>query len=627
MIQHPPRARYVLEGRVATMSERGVINDGAVYIDGGTIEHVRQRTAKLPDDKYRGATRIRTGGTIFPGFIELHNHLAYNAMPLWEVPTRYTNNGQWRGTEPYTRRITKPSQVLGQSNGAAQALVRYTECRALLGGTTCSQGLTLANAGGVTKLYAGLLRNPEAPDDDRLPPAGTNIANPETGGALAYLETLAGHSCYLQHLSEGTDTTARGWFERLKIEEERWAVNDRLCAIHCTALHADDFRRLARGGATMVWSPLSNYLLYGDTADIGSAKEAELPISLGSDWAPSGSKNLLGEIKVAWLASREHGGVFEPRELVEMITTNPARALKWESLLGSIEPGKLADLVVVDGQSDDAYLSLIHARESTITLVLIGGVPRVGQSRLMGRFWDEPLQGADWLDELHIGDASRRLFFEQADDVLEGLQLSTALETLRGAMARLPELAVDVDSAVAGAVAGVDGPGSFAGGVAVNGDTFRVVPDFEAEDDALARRHARRRGSRRAVLVLGHRAADPRSAHGRRRRPASAGAAAGPQPAGVRQARAARPLRHRAPSARLRVVPGGRRSRPATPRHDDRSGQRPRLLRTAHAGGPQADRRSGDRAAHRRLRAPAPEAGDACRRSGAAAAPLAPEPR
>ena len=118
MIQHPPRARYVLEGRVATMSERGVINDGAVYIDGGTIEHLRQRTAKLPDDKYRGATRIRTGGTIFPGFIELHNHLSYNAMPLWEVPTQLQNNGQWRGTEPYTRRITKPSQVLGQSNAA-----------------------------------------------------------------------------------------------------------------------------------------------------------------------------------------------------------------------------------------------------------------------------------------------------------------------------------------------------------------------------------------------------------------------------------------------------------------------------------------------------------------------------
>ena len=61
-------------------------------------------------------------------------------MPLWDVPKPYTNNGQWRGIEPYTRRITKPSQVLGQTDGVAQALVRYTEGRALLGGTTCSQG-------------------------------------------------------------------------------------------------------------------------------------------------------------------------------------------------------------------------------------------------------------------------------------------------------------------------------------------------------------------------------------------------------------------------------------------------------------------------------------------------------
>ena len=185
VVVHPPSARYVLEGRVVPMGGRRAVTDGAVYVDEGVIEHVRPRSAQLPDAKYRGATRIRTGGSIYPGFIELHNHLAYNVMPLWDVPTRYTNNGQWRGTEPYTRRITKPSQVLGQVDGVAQALVRVTEGRALFGGTTCSQGLTLANAGGVTKLYAGLLRNPEAPDDPRLPKAGTNIANPDTGGAAA----------------------------------------------------------------------------------------------------------------------------------------------------------------------------------------------------------------------------------------------------------------------------------------------------------------------------------------------------------------------------------------------------------------------------------------------------------
>ena len=51
----------------------------------------------------------------------------------------------------------------------------------------------------------------------------------------------------------------------------------------------------------MVWSPMSNLLLYGGTADIAAALAAGVRIGIGSDWSPSGSKNLLGELKVAWL--------------------------------------------------------------------------------------------------------------------------------------------------------------------------------------------------------------------------------------------------------------------------------------------------------------------------------------
>jgi 5-methylthioadenosine/S-adenosylhomocysteine deaminase len=343
--------------------------------------------------------------------------------------------------------------------------------------------VTLASANGITKLYTGLLRNPERPDDDRLPAAQANIANPDTGGASAYLQKLAGSKSYLQHLSEGTDATAREWFQRLQIDETTWAVNDVLCGIHCTALNLDDFRILAERGATMVWSPLSNYLLYGDTADIAAAKESGIAISLGSDWAPSGSKNVLGELKVASLASRQRGDVFTPRELVQMITVNPARSLKWDSLLGSIEPGKLADLVVVAGLSGNPYELLLRARESSVTLVVIGGVPRVGQPQLMRRFWDVSLHDADWIDDIRVGSTRRQLFVEAPDDLLDGLKLSAATDTLRDAMARLPELARDVDRALEGDGAGIGG------GLALGGETFRVVPDFEDEDAHFAAMH------------------------------------------------------------------------------------------------------------------------------------------
>lgn len=483
-----PISTYALNGRIVTMGPDGVIDDGTIYVHQGMIEAVRPARVQPPDTKYADAPLISTGDTLYPGLIELHNHLSYNAMPLWDVPQKYSNNGQWRGTERYTRDITKPSQVLGQTPGVAQALVRYAESRALLGGVTTSQGITLASAGGLTKYYDGLVRNVESPTDPRLPGAGTKIANPSTGGARSYLDNnLTDNTCYLQHLAEGIDQTARGWFLRLQIDDEEWAVNDVLCGIHCTALDRADFEVLARGGASIVWSPLSNYLLYGETTDIASAKAAGVLVSLGCDWAPSGSKNLLGELKVARLASRHAGDVFTNTELVAMVTINPARAVKWDHLLGSLEAGRLADVVAVNGRSGDPYEQLIEARETSLTMVLIGGVPRAGQYRLMRRFWPgEEIGSLAGVDRYEIDRSVRYLYVSHEGDILEGLTLTDAIGTLADGMHNLPQLAVEVDNAV-GSVMGADGSLNIAGGIeSDDGERWRVVPDFEADDVAMA---------------------------------------------------------------------------------------------------------------------------------------------
>lgn len=463
---------YVLEGRVVTMGASGVIDRGRVCVRGHTIEAVTAASAPIPAG-FAGAPRIATGGTVYPGLIELHNHLAYNAMPLWDVPQRYTNNGQWRGpaNPDYRRRITKPSQVLGQTPGVLQALVRYAECRAMLGGVTSTQGVTLANAMGVTRHFRGLVRNVEQPIDKALPAAGTNIANPEPGGARAYLTKLGTQrGCYLQHLSEGTDATARSWFTNLRIDDGTWAITDRLCGIHATALTADQLGVLAAGGGSMVWSPTSNYLLYGATADIAAAKAAGLRIALGSDWAPSGTKNLLGELKVAWLAAVHHGDggppLFDAEELARMVTVHPAAILRWQDHLGTVEPGRRADLIVLAGRTGDPYRKLVEARETSVVLVVIDGVPRAARPALMGAF------GLDG-ERFPVGGSVRVLHLHDPDsDPLDtGLTLTRAVAVLRDAMARLPELAATLDSAFAL-------PGADDG----TGQHWRIVPDFDAED-------------------------------------------------------------------------------------------------------------------------------------------------
>ena len=476
---------YVLEGRVVTMGSQGVINEGAIYIRSGQIEAVMAEDAP-PPAAFTDATRIKTGGTIYPGLIELHNHLSYNALPLWNVPRKYLHSGHWQGKDEYKVAVTKPAMVLANTAGNAEALVRFVECRCLLGGVTSSQGITLQANAGVRRLYKGLVRNVEAPTVDGLQAAKARIGAPDKD-LDAYLRKLKdAPKCYLQHLSEGINdgryNTALKQFTNLQRDDGSWALFDSFCGIHSTALETEHFEVMAQHEGSIVWSPLSNYLLYGETTDVKAAKAAGVPIALGCDWAPSGSKNLLGELKVADIVSDELGGLFSARELCEMVTTTPAAILGWDDRLGRIEKGKLADLVVVDDFTDDPYEKLVSARETSLTLVVINGIPRVGQTRLMGKF----ITGGE---KVRVGRSTRILDLttEIADADLGGLTLWGARQRLADTLENLPDRAQDLDDAVAaGWVPGVS--------VAASGvDTallpssweeppLRVVLEFEEED-------------------------------------------------------------------------------------------------------------------------------------------------
>jgi hypothetical protein len=263
------------------------------------------------------------------------------------------------------------------------AVVRYVEAKCLLGGVTTSQGIALFSNAGTARYYQGIVRNVEQTSEDVLPEALTRVADVEAKSITSFHARLKKASCLLLHLAEGLDTTARKHFLSLQAPDGTWAIERSLAGIHCAALEAGDFKRLADKGASMVWSPLSNLLLYGGTADIGAARKAKLNICLGSDWAPTGSKNLLGELKVASIWAGEKGIDLSPEGIVEMATINPARTLQWDKQLGSLEQGKKADLVVVDGIRGEPHDALVHATEADIRLVVINGVPRHGEKAVM----------------------------------------------------------------------------------------------------------------------------------------------------------------------------------------------------------------------------------------------------
>ncbi|HEY3087977.1 MAG TPA: amidohydrolase family protein [Jatrophihabitantaceae bacterium] len=413
-----------------------VVDDGVIYARNGSITDILPSGAPIPPG-YENVRRISTRGTIFPGLVELHNHLPYDVLSLWSVPRLFRNRDQWSGpsTPDYHRLVSGPMAALGRDADVVPAVVRYVEVRSLLGGTTTSQGVALASRPGIVTHFRGLVRNVESTGDPQLPPAATHIADVDATDADHFLARISGRQKLILHLAEGTDTKSRDHFQALHLSSGAWAITPNLIGIHCVPLDRNDFDVFASHGGSMVWSPLSNLLLYGKTANVGAAAAAGVPIALGSDWAPSGSKNLLGELKVARLAAPGAGADVAARDLVAMATTTPARMLGWDERLGSLEPGKRADVIVVDGITGDPYEALVDATEGAITLVVINGVPRSGTKALMSGL------GLGDGEQIEVAGRSRVLNLVQsgADPAVEALSVAEAIDRLEHALAALPE--------------------------------------------------------------------------------------------------------------------------------------------------------------------------------------------
>jgi cytosine/adenosine deaminase-related metal-dependent hydrolase len=428
--------KYALEGKVVTMDDNyNVLNRGVVYIDKGQIVDVKPTDAPCPAG-FENCLMIRTGGTIYPGLIELHNHLSYNVLPLWNVPEKYSNRSRWGGKPEYRKLISGPMHVLGRTDGYVEAIVRYVECKCLLSGVTTSQGIALYSNQGIRKYYRGIVRNVEETDEVSLPEAKTKISDVDASKAEKFLERLQKSSCLLLHLSEGVDQNAYQHFKALQLNSGDWAITPALSGIHAVALEDQDFRIMKEHGGSMVWSPLSNLMLYGNTADIKEAKDNGMLIGIGSDWSPTGSKNLLGELKIAKMFSEQFNDIFSDQEILAMATRNAAKILKWDEVLGTIEKNKRADLMIIYGRKQDPYERLFKSKESSIIMVVINGIPRFGQARLMKRFGVET---ENW----RVGRSQRilNLHQETADPVVGELTLREAKDRLSEGMQKLPELA------------------------------------------------------------------------------------------------------------------------------------------------------------------------------------------
>ncbi len=149
-------------------------------------------------------------------------------------------------------------------------------------------------------------------------------------------------------------------------------------------MHADLSDNASPGG--VVWSPFSNLWLYDQTTDVLAARAHGVSVCIGSDWGPSGSKNLLGELKVAQTWIRHAGLDLTPFDLAEMVTSNPGDLLAraWaDQGPGRLQQGRMADAVVIAKRHDDPWTNLVLAHERDVMLVIADGRARYGTRALM----------------------------------------------------------------------------------------------------------------------------------------------------------------------------------------------------------------------------------------------------
>lgn len=327
-----------------------------------------------------------TGYNIYPGFIDMHNHVHYNVSDLWK-PTYdiYPNRDVWPKDPRYSD-WKKVRFYFGRDyKNLTVETTKWGEIRGLLCGSTMMQGYD-GDAGG----YNLLCRNVENKGNnfgvDRINQSVMSVSMWYKGGRAEgarekLLESFSNGRArrYIMHFCEGIDDRIRDEFVQLKNLN---LLREEMVGIHSTGVRGSDWDAIAAAGQKVVWSPLSNLILYNQTTDIKRALSSGVPIehiSFGPDWAPSGTPGMLYEAKVvAEYNEREMGGLLTPQQMVQMMTSSPAIISSYDEFVGTLEQGKIADITVVKQGEGDAYESLLKAKIEDVSLVMVGGQPLYG---------------------------------------------------------------------------------------------------------------------------------------------------------------------------------------------------------------------------------------------------------
>jgi Cytosine deaminase and related metal-dependent hydrolases len=146
---------------------------------------------------------------------------------------------------------------------------------------------------------------------------------------------------------------------------------ERTIAAHSAWMTMREVRLMAESGMSIATCPVSNMkLATGGVAPIPEFQEHGVNVSIGTDGSTTNnSLDLFSEMKILGLlqkSSRWDPTVTRAQELLDFATINGAKAIGMSDKLGSIEPGKFADIVILDGKAPNLRPLLLENIVSNI---------------------------------------------------------------------------------------------------------------------------------------------------------------------------------------------------------------------------------------------------------------------
>lgn len=405
----------LINATVVTMDAANrILPGGGVALEGNQI--VAVGTAEELRDAYPDTDSFDCGGRVMiPGLINAHTHAPMTLMRGLEDDRRLD---VWLlgYMMPVEREFVDPAFVeLGTSLACAEMIRSGITCFADMYYFEEHVARATSDAGMRAICGQTVLKFP-SPDaetyEDSLAAAEEFIA--EWAGHELIVPAVAPHAPYtctadiLQacadlarrydvplhiHVAE-TQQEVDQWRQEYDMPVVPWIkkqglLEAKVIAAHCVHIDAGEMHTLEHAGAGIAHNPSSNLKLASGFAPVKSMLEAGLNVGIGTD-GPSSNNDLdmFEEIRLASFVAKGLTGdptALPALQVFEMATRLGAKAVHLDHLIGSLEPGKRADLVLVDlstlhnlpnfsRDQNSIYARLVYATKSTdVTDVMVNG--------------------------------------------------------------------------------------------------------------------------------------------------------------------------------------------------------------------------------------------------------------